>query len=359
MFLVDRYELTIEVWPIVPEQDKGISFGGRGRKRIVPRCSNGARISRFVTFSPENTRQDLFKLRYSTRNQGCISSLLLNPSENKASPSDQGRYEDQGLEVTYCFAPQPGRRYAMQFEVYGGFDPGERNAHFHLHPSTRYQAIFVTLDLREYIRNGYPVPRPPALHVHDEDPQDHDLCKLRGLGHECRQAPTARAGVWSWRVFNKTEGVLDLMWDLEGPETQIVKTDPVADERRGLVASNLQACQLFDLLMGIVAEFGPTYFRDVPAILANASKRNRLSKTVVPPQRSVSYSALVRALKDVEEMLAHPAFLKSPVRLFHRTPGRPSKRNPETTRPTEQAEKALAMLRPLLADLLVPFDRRK
>jgi hypothetical protein len=334
-FQVSRYEIMLEVWPI-PARRIPVRHGSKERE---VQCDNVARLNRKLLFSETNACREPFTLRYATRGDGFISPPEVIPVHlNEASPADLGRYADQGKEVTLRFTPGPGMTCFMGFEVYKGFDPGERNAHFHLHPKTRYESILVTLDLRSYLEQGYPVSHGPDLYFHRDDPQDHDLCKVRGLGSVVK--PTrAERGRWTWEMSMASEGVIDLIWDVDGPENLRHKADPEAQRVEELVRSRLTACRVFDHIMKVIAQRGPVSFRKI-----EAASHGILPASGPGSVLPLSQSQISKLIPLVEEMLEDPAFFGSPVRLFPAHPGRGAE-------PGEKAQKALAMLRPYLEKL--------
>jgi hypothetical protein len=162
VFQVDRYEIVIEVQP-TPKEEVRVRHGGK--QRFV-RCDSRAEIRRQVRFARHNACSERFTLRYATRGEGFIYPPVHLPALNEASPAELGRYHDHGKEITWRFVPRPGSAYSQSFKVLGGFPPSDRNAHFHLHDKTRYDVIAVTLDLRQYVEQGYPVSEGPHLHFH-------------------------------------------------------------------------------------------------------------------------------------------------------------------------------------------------
>ena len=334
-FLVDLYEINIEVWPI-PAQPIPVRHGTK--ERILEGCDNLARIARKVVFSEANSCRDLFTLRYSTRGDGFIDPQEIIPEHtNQASPADLGRYDDQGKEVTFRFAPEPGVTYHQAYRIYRGFGPGDRDVHFHLHPKTRYGTVVMTLDLRGYVNQGHAVTREPTFHFHPIDPRDHDLCKARGLGTVVKPARVER-GFWAWMISSIDGGVIDAVWDVDGPENLGQKPDAEQARVLQLVRMRLTACRVFEHVMKVVTSFGPIPFRQVE------EKSRELSPSGPDRGLPLSQSQISKLMPRVEKLLEDPAFFGNSVRLFLKNPGRPAE-------PSEKAVKALAMLRPYLEAL--------
>ncbi len=335
VFQVDRYEIVIEVQPTAKEEVR-VRHGSR--QRLVC-CDNRAEIRRQVRFSRRNACSDRFTLRYATRGEGFIYPPVHLPALNEASPAELGRYHDQGKEITWRFTPQPGSAYSQSFKVLGSFPPGDRNAHFHLHDKTRYEIIAVTLDLRSYIEQGYPVTEGPQLHFHQDDPQDHNLCQLRGLGHVEKPCHIEK-GKWTWQIFRVNQGVIDVVWDVDGPEKQLPAGDPDDKRRQALVKENLTACQVFEVVMRIMERKSvPVSFRQVKTLAEGIVPRTGIGSDLPLSQPQIS-----RYISDVEEMLQDGVFFGSSVLLFDREPGRASK-------PTPAAQTATQMIRRYLAAL--------
>jgi hypothetical protein len=175
---------------------------------------NVAEIDRKVRFARKNRCRSRFTIRYSTRSGGFIAPVMSH--ENEAPPADQGRYLDTGTEVCFQFTPTDGSWYRLKLDVYKGFDAGQRDVHFHLGRQSYYRSLRYTVDLGPYLDAGYEIVAPPELHYHHHDPEDHDLCKPRELGHAL-EAEREGPGVWSWDLENVREGVVDIHWDVSEP----------------------------------------------------------------------------------------------------------------------------------------------
>jgi hypothetical protein len=329
VFQVDRYEIVIEVQPTAKEEVR-VRHGSR--QRLV-RYDNRAEIRRLVRFAGHNACSDRFTLRYATRSQGFIYPPVHLPALNQASPAELGRYHDHGKEITWRFKPQPGSAYSQNFKILGGFPPGDRNAHFHLHDKTRYETITVTLDLHQYVEQGYPVIEVPQLHFHQDDPQDHNLCQLRGLGHVEKPCHIEK-GKWTWQIFRVNQGVIDVVWDVDGSEKQLPASNPDEERRLALVRENFTACQVFEVVMRIMdRESGRVSFRQVKALAEGI-----VPKTGIGSALPLSQPQISRYISDVEEMLQESVFFGSGVLLFEREPGRASV-------PTPAARTAVQMIR--------------
>lgn len=333
VFQVDRYEIELEVWPTVKEEIRV----RHGTKQRVVRCDNRAEIRRKIRFAQSNARSDRFMLRYATRGEGFIYPPAHFPAVNEANPAELGRYDDHGREVTWRFTPRPGAAYSQSFTVLGGFPPGERNAHFHLHEKTRYECVILTLDLGRYVEQGYPITQGPDLHFHEDDPHDHNLCRLRGLGHRVKPCHVGRAKC-VWQILRVNQGVIDVVWDVDGPEKHMRAGDPDEERRLQLVRENLTACQVFELVMRIIeTKSVPVPFRQVKTLAEGI-----LPRTGMGSDLPVSQSQISRYISVVEDMLQDSVFLGSGVPLFVRDRGR-------TSVPTPAARTAVELIRPYLS----------
>jgi hypothetical protein len=335
VFQVERYEIVIQVRPTVKEE----VLVRHGSKQRLMRCDNRAEIRRQVRFAQTNSRSDPFTLRYATRGEGFIYPPVHLPPINEASPAELGRYHDQGKEITWRFTPCAGSPYSQSFAILGGFPPGDRTAHFHLHDKTRYETIVVTLDLSQYVDQGYPVIEGPHLHFHQDDPQDHNLCQLRGLGHVAKPCHIQK-GKWTWQILRVNEGVIDVVWDVNGPEKQLPASDPNGELCQALLRENLTACQVFEVVMRIMERKAvPVSFRQVKTLAEGI-----VPKTGIGSDLPLSQPQISRYISDVEKMLQEDVFFGSSVLLFEREPGRASI-------PTPMAQKAVDMIRRYLATL--------
>ncbi len=226
----------------------------------------------------------------------------------------------------------------MIYSVFGGFDASDRNVHFHLHPKTRYASVRMLLNLAEYVDKGYPLTQLPMFYYHEDDPRDHDICKLRGFGSPIKCRSQGR-GHWTWQLDCVTQGIIDVVWDLDGPETRLREQEPETQSREKLVRSKLTACQVFEIVMRFYAEAPRPSFR---AVERNA--HSLLPKSGYGSDLPLKETTISRLIPALETMLAETVFFGSPVLLFHKEKGKGSV-------PTEQARIALRMLAPHLAKI--------
>ncbi|HLJ92902.1 MAG TPA: hypothetical protein VKU02_06890 [Gemmataceae bacterium] len=335
-FLVDCYESSLRVWPVVPRAAYEVTQGIQPRTVIY---DNVAHFHGSVTFSKHNACREMFTLRYATRGDGFILPPCLSPNRNEASRADLGRYLDRGMEFHYCFTPQPGQTYSMNLEVLKGFDAGNRTNHMHLHWNTRYQKIIYRLDLQRYLEQGYPLTQGPSLYFHADDPHDHDVCKLRGYGAVIKPEASSGAGLYSWRIIGPVSGgVVDVVWDLAGPETRFTADDPVWHKREQLVHSKLRQCRIFAFVMALLNGPEPLSWRQIEDRSAANMPGYRLHSDIVHE------SAISRSVRTVRKLLADPAFLGRDQKLFDGWPG-------QILKPNDHARAALNVLLPILQRL--------
>ena len=197
----------------------------------------------------------------------------------------------------------------------------------------------MTLDLRGYVDNDHSVTQGPSLHFHRDDPRDHDLCKARGFGSVVKPS-RAEWGRWTWVISDADEGVIDIVWDVDGPEKLAHKPDAAASCIIQLVRERLTACRVFEHIMKVIDKFGPVPFRRV----------EKLSPDILPrsgPGRAIplSQSQISKLMPRVEELLEDPGFFGSRMRLFVTQSGK-------IAEPGDKARKALELLRPYLKDLV-------
>jgi Bacterial regulatory helix-turn-helix protein, lysR family len=205
-FIIARYAISIKVSPV----RAGTQHIRHGKKERPIKSENIALISKSVTFSPRNKRSSSYELRYSTREGGFISDLQTSVP-NEAPPEDKGRYDDYGHEVTFCFHPEPSKAYSMSFSVLKGFEVGNRNIHYHMPPHADIANVSFTLDLSEYHSMSIELIA-PRFYYHLDDPVDHDVCRLRGVGQPL-SATHSESGLWTWNIAKVRGGVIDVDWD--------------------------------------------------------------------------------------------------------------------------------------------------
>jgi hypothetical protein len=336
-FLVDCYELSLRVWPVVPRAAYEVTQGIQPRTVVY---DNVAHLQCSATFSRHNSCRDLFTLRYATRGDGFILPPSLSPNRNEASRADLGRYLDRGMEFHYCFTPQPGRTYAMSFELLKGFDAGNRTTHMHLHRNTCYHTLLYKLDLRRYLEQGYPLTQGPSLYFHADDPHDHDVCKLRGYGAPIKPEPSSPgAGLYAWRIIGPVSGgVVDIVWDLAGPETRFTADDPLWQQREKLIRCKLRQCRMFAFVMTLLNGPEPLSWRQIEDRSRASMPGYRLRGDIVHE------SAISRSVRTIRKLLADPAFLGCDQKLFDGRHGQMLKAN-------DHARAALNLLKPVLKRL--------
>ena len=222
-FEVDLYETVIQVNPLPEDYEEEVRFGTESPKKRVIRCDNRAELLRSATFSRHNRCDDLFEIRYRTRNDGFIRPAISHP--NEAPAPEIGRYNDYGTAFSFQFTPQPGETYKQLLEIYQGFDAGHRDVHLHLGRQTRYRRYRLRLDLSAYCAAGYQPALPPKLYFFPRDMGTCDLCKNRKLEAPVPCTRVDPAGIWEWELRDIREGVIDAAWDVvkvPAPVAQLV-----------------------------------------------------------------------------------------------------------------------------------------
>lgn len=206
VFEIDLYESSLIIEPLPPDHTMVAP-----KNRIV-HTDNVAYHDRSVTFSSRNTCRDLFRMRYRTRDDGCLKAVMSH--DNEAPTSEQSRYDDYGREVTFDFTPKQGETYKLNLEIYKGFDKGNRDVHFHLGRKAQIKTYRFRLDLSAYVAAGYEITDGPQLYFHNQDRGDHKLCKQRTLEAPLPCTRVAGGGVWEWEIGRIREGVIDVVWDV-------------------------------------------------------------------------------------------------------------------------------------------------
>ena len=166
-----------------------------------------AEVLHKVTFAPNNQCSDLFKMPYKTNNKDGL--IRADPShKNLATAEDLHDYEEHGLNYVFLFAPNAGETYTAQFEIYGGFDKGNRNIHMHFNKNKKvmrhYREWIMRLDLSEYLLQGFKILMMPSLRYHTEEPETCEQCKKLKPGKHIPYFAQDLAGIWEWRL-NKYE----------------------------------------------------------------------------------------------------------------------------------------------------------
>jgi hypothetical protein len=207
---------VLEIFPFTESPYKA-EYGGK--ERVVP-TDNRARRHMGVTFSQGNRCKELFRLRYATQGDGFVR-WIVEPTDNLALPEEKGAYEREGKSLTYRFEPQPGKTVSMDVEIYGGFDAGHRDWHYHLPTNMNCRRYRFTRDLNSYLKAGYQVTKPPAMYFSPEDRECGKLCKIPdGIAPLPYKTPRVD-GVWTWELEEMRIGVLYLEWDLAVQQTQV------------------------------------------------------------------------------------------------------------------------------------------
>ena len=336
VFQVDRYEIVIEVRP-TPKEEVRVRHGAK--QRLV-RCDNRAEIRRAGSLRPQQCLlRPLYACAMRRAVKGSSIPRYISLPLNEASPAELGRYDDHGKEVTWRFTPRPGSAYSQSFTVLGGFPPGERNAHFHLHDKTRYESVVVTLDLRHYIEQGYPVTAgsaPSLSSGRSARPQPLPAAWPRPCG-EALPRRTGKVGMADFpRQPRRDRCGLGCRWSRKA----VRAGDPDEERRQQLVRENVTACQVFEVVMRIMErKSAPVSFRQVKTLAEGI-----VPKTGIGSDLPLSQPQISRYISDVEDMLQEGVFFGYSVLLFDREPGRASM-------PTPAARTAVELIRHYLAKM--------
>jgi hypothetical protein len=219
VYEVDLYDIRVVIEPI--PGGRLLEFPHAGRT-IRVQTDNVARVNRTVKFSRKNHCNEIFMLRYGTRNDGYLIPQMSH--KNEASAQDQQAYEDHGTSVTFGFRPIKGESYRLHVEVYKGFESGHRDIHFHLAPTGKkvyFKAVRLSLDLTAYLNAGWTASAPPKLYHHLRDEGHSQLCNQRELGEPLPERSVDPRGVWTWEFTNLRGGVIDAIWDVAPPASAV------------------------------------------------------------------------------------------------------------------------------------------
>jgi pimeloyl-ACP methyl ester carboxylesterase len=207
-FEVERYETVIRVEPrptqtIVRKSEKNPG---------LVEYDNVAMLRRTVRFAPSNRSRDPFTIKYGTRKDGYVIGY---PSHrNEAPAAEIGRGEDTGTFYQFDFTPEGAEEYCLNVEVYRGFDPGNRDVHFHLGDHSHYRQLVYVLDLSAYVTAGYAISSGPDFYLNPDDVPHGDMCRSRGARAPLAATSNPSPGVFRWELSDIRKGVVDIVWDV-------------------------------------------------------------------------------------------------------------------------------------------------
>lgn len=205
---VERYDTALRVEPYDGKEGVEVSYGSSHRAVFT---DNRAVLSRRMVISRKNRCRNSCDISYLTNAEAFIRPI---PAEmlERLERKDLTRYESQGREFNFIFAPCAGETYDVTLEILRGFEAGDRRVHFHLGASCYHQLLTYNLDLTAYVQAGYRLTGPPRLHFEE------------GETHRCEQiwasqplTPTASddRGTWYWELRDVRQGAVGLAWDLD------------------------------------------------------------------------------------------------------------------------------------------------
>jgi pimeloyl-ACP methyl ester carboxylesterase len=212
---VERFIFTVKISPAAPGTQVTARYGDRERAVTY---DNVAQIVRRVVFSPNNRCRKPYVLKYGTRNGGWVVPTISQPH---ITPPDKLRlYDDTGTDAYYEVEPVPGTTSTLGLTLYKGFDQGHRDYHMHLGRTTFFRRLVFEVDLSDYRAAGWGVTT-PRLYFHLTDPGDHALCGQRRVINADPPSSVDDRGVWTWDLEHLTEGVVDLVFDVEPPQADV------------------------------------------------------------------------------------------------------------------------------------------
>jgi hypothetical protein len=219
IFEIESFEMDLIVKPVSNGTGTTVNYGRHRRSKLVA-SDNKAEVTHRVVFSHQNRCAKPFRLRYRTRKNGCVVPIDIS-HRNLADAQQLGLHDDYGYDHVFKFIPTAGEAYAITWEVYRGFDPGNRDFHFHFNkPETRshYHDFRLRLDLTQYMRNGFILSINPTLYYRAQEGDTCEQCAIIGLSDQVRASRVDQSGKWEWRLGNIRRGVLTLRWDFKETE---------------------------------------------------------------------------------------------------------------------------------------------
>jgi hypothetical protein len=216
IFEIESFEMDVTVKPVSPKTPKAVSFGRHSRSKLVT-SDNMAEVTHKVKFSRQNICAKPYKLRYRTRQNGSVVPYATS-HPNLADAQELGLHDDYGYDHVFKFLPIAGDTYAVRWEVYRGFDPGNRDIHFHFNkPETRshFHHFVLRLDLSEYLISGYQLNGAPTLYYRPIESDTCDQCTTMVSNDRIQPSSEDHKGKWEWRLDNIRKGVLTVRWDFE------------------------------------------------------------------------------------------------------------------------------------------------
>jgi len=193
----------------------------QGRDSVF--ADNQARYRASVAFSAFNSRApttilDDWVLRYGT-SRGLVDVTPVH-KDNLWEPAYVTVYERDRKLYEYHFRPGASEVHELELTAYGGYGESERRSHTHLRTDAYYWRVRETLDLSEYLRAGFFIPKPPVVsfrqgllpRVATSDP--HELRVLSGLKCDCAAMDPQQYEAVDVPVAQVGDGVY--CWDVEG-----------------------------------------------------------------------------------------------------------------------------------------------
>jgi pimeloyl-ACP methyl ester carboxylesterase len=212
---IEQFAMSVKVSPVPAGTTVMARHGGKERTVVY---DNVATVVRKVTFAQHNNCREPYVLKYGTRNGGWIVPRI---SEPHITPADKLRlYDDNGCDAYYEVEPVAGGQAALELTVYKGFDAGHRDYHMHLGRSSYFRRVRFQVDLSPYARAGWRITA-PRFYFHSSDPGDHVLCAQRDMINADPPHALDPSGIWKWDLEFVTEGVIDLVWDVEPPPATV------------------------------------------------------------------------------------------------------------------------------------------
>jgi len=205
---VERYDTTLMVEPYEGKEGVEVSYGSSRRSVCT---DNRAVLSRRMAISRKNRCRNSCDMSYLTNAEGFIRPIPADMLE-RLERKDLTRYESQGREFNFVFAPCAGETYDVTLEILRGFEAGDRRVHFHLGPSCYHQVLTYRLDLTAYVLAGYRLTSAPRLYFEEGDTH---RCEEIWASPPLEPSTSDDRGLWYWELHDVRHGAVGLAWDLD------------------------------------------------------------------------------------------------------------------------------------------------
>jgi hypothetical protein len=213
-FEVDSYETVLRV---EPRNKESIRTANKNARTVE--YENYAVIRRSVRFARGNRCRNRFTIHYRTRKDGYVVGHISHT--NEVPPQEEGRWEDSGTGYRFDFTPEADQVYCLEVQVYGGFDAGYRDIHFHLGDQAHFRKMRYELNLAKYLGAQYLVSEEPRLYLTPGTCRCQELGVRRPVLDPVPMASQSN-GRYTWELEDVDNATIDLVWDV----SRILEPEP-------------------------------------------------------------------------------------------------------------------------------------